>query len=305
MARPLVIVTEPLPEEPLAWLCERSEVIRAGAGTPEFDQSIGRAAGLVVRTYTTVDEPLLTRAPGLRVVGRAGVGLDNIDLRACRARGVEVVHTPDANTSAVAEYVFTLLLHRLRPIEPLSEPIPLPEWEARRTTRGAPREFNELTIGIVGFGRIGSRVGRIARAFGARVLFNDLRAIEESHGCEPTGLETLLSASDVVTVHVDGRPSNRNFFDASRFAFLRDDAWFLNTSRGFVIDETALAAWLHTHRCALAMLDVHRTEPIDASHPLLGLPNAELFPHAAAATRSARLRMGWVVRNVWNALTET
>lgn len=302
MARPLVIVTEPLPDEPLAWLGERCEVVCAGVGTPEFEQSIAHARGLVVRTYTTVDNALLGRAPALRVVGRAGVGLDNIDQTACRARGVAVVHTPDANTTAVTEYVFALLFRRLRPIEPLSGPIALPEWEARRTTRGAPRECNELTIGIVGFGRIGSRVGRIARAFGARVLFNDLRAIEQAHDCEAALLEALLSTSDVVTVHVDGRASNRNFFNAPRFALLRNDAWFLNTSRGFVVDESALADWLRAHPRGLAMLDVHRTEPIDAGHPLLGLPNAELFPHAAAATRSARLRMGWVVRDVWNAL---
>ncbi|MCL4222760.1 MAG: hypothetical protein KJZ65_15480 [Phycisphaerales bacterium] len=302
MARPLLIVTEPLPEEPLAWLRERCDVVCAGAGTPKFEQSIGRAQGLVVRTYTTVDDVLLGRAPALRVVGRAGVGLDNIDQAACQARGIEVVHTPDANTSAVAEYVFALLLRRLRPIEPLSRPIALPEWEACRTTRGAAREFNELTIGIVGFGRIGSRVGRIARAFGARVLFNDLRHIAQTHDCEAASLEALLSTSDVVTVHVDGRASNRDFFNAPRFALLRDDAWFLNTSRGFVVDESALAEWLHAHPHGLAMLDVHRTEPIDARHSLLGLPNAELFPHAAAATRSARLRMGWVVREVWNAL---
>lgn len=303
MRRPLVIVTEPLPEEVLAWLGERCEVVRAGADTPEFARSIAQAAGLVVRTYTAVDEALLDRAPRLRVVGRAGVGLDNIDQDACRARGVAVVHTPDANTSAVAEYVFALLLGRLRPVEPLDKPIALPEWEARRTTRGAPREFNELTIGLIGFGRIGSRVGRIARAFGARVLFNDLREIEQAHDCEPTDLETLLSRAEIVSVHVDGRASNRDFFGASRFALLRENAWFLNTSRGFVVDESALADWLRAHPAGLAMLDVHRTEPIDAVHPLLGLPNAELFPHAAAATRSARLRMGWVVRDVWQVLS--
>lgn len=305
MARPLVIVTEPLPDEPLEWLSDRCDVVRAGAGAPEFEQTIAQAAGLVVRTYTTVNEALLARAPGLRVVGRAGVGLDNIDQDACRVRGVAVVHTPDANTTAVVEYVFALLFRRLRPVEPLSKPIALPEWEARRTTRGAPREFNELTIGIIGFGRIGSRVGRIARAFGARVLFNDVRSIEQTHGCEPTSLEAILSQSDVVSVHVDARASNRNFFHAGRLAPLREGAWFINTSRGFVVDERALADWLRAHPAGLAMLDVHLTEPIDADHPLLGLPNAELFPHAAAATKSARLRMGWVVRDVWDVLKNT
>lgn len=304
MPRPVVIVTEPLPEEPLAWLDQQCEVIRAAPGSPAFENAVGQAAGLVVRTYTRVDSALLSMAPSLRVVGRAGVGLDNIDQHACHQRNIAVVHTPDANTTAVAEYVFALLFRRLRPVEPLAEPIPLSEWESRRTTRGAPRELNELTIGILGFGRIGSRVGRIARTFGARVLFNDLLDIEHAHGCEPTTLHDLLSQSDVVTVHVDGRPSNRDFINSDRLALLRPDAWFLNTSRGFVVDEPALAYWLRAHPTALAMLDVHRAEPIDSSHPLLGLANAELFPHAAAATKSARLRMGWVVRDVWHALSQ-
>lgn len=305
MPRPLVIVTEPLPDEPLAWLEQQCQVVRAAPGSPEFDAAIAEAAGLVVRTYTTVDAALLARAPALRVVGRAGVGLDNIDQTACRARNVAVVHTPDANTTAVAEYVFALLFRRLRPVEPLHQPIAIAEWEARRTTRGAPRELNELTIGIVGFGRIGSRVGRIARSFGARVLFNDLREVDDTHDCEPRPLHDVLADSDVVTLHVDGRASNRDFINADQLALLRPDAWLLNTSRGFVVDERALADWLRAHPSALAMLDVHRIEPIDAAHPLLAVPNAELFPHAAAATKAARLRMGWVVRDVWSSLARS
>lgn len=302
MSGRVVIVTEPLPDEPMQWLAERCRVIRAGVGEPEFERAIVHAEALVVRTYTRVDETLLARAPNVRVVGRAGVGLDNIDQTACQKRSIAVVHTPDANTSAVAEYVFALIFRRLRPVEPLECPIDLAEWEARRTTRGAPREFNELTLGIIGFGRIGSRVGRIARAFGARVLYNDIRPIEQEFGCGRADLDEVLARADVVSVHVDGRSSNRHFFNASRLAHLRGDAWFVNTSRGFVVDERALAAWLGDHPAAFAMLDVHETEPIDAQHPLLGLANAELYPHAAAATRSARLRMGWVVKQVWSVL---
>ncbi|GAB4385553.1 MAG: hypothetical protein Kow0022_11870 [Phycisphaerales bacterium] len=303
MTPPLVIVTEPLPDEPTAWLAERCEVVRAAPDSAAFESAIARADALVVRTYTIVDEALLARAPRLRVVGRAGVGLDNIDQQACRARNIRVVHTPDANTSAVAEYVFALLFRRLRPVQPLTEPVAPDEWEARRTTRSAVRELNELTLGIVGFGRIGSRVGRIARAFGARVLFNDIRPIAEPFDCGPAALDELLACADVISVHIDARASNYGFFDEAKLAQMRDDAWFINTSRGSVVDERALAAWLGAHPQGFASLDVHRTEPIDAAHPLLGLPNAELFAHTAAATRSARLRMGWVVRQVWEALS--
>jgi len=300
---PLVIVTEPLPAEPAAWLADRAEVVAAMPGDAKFEDAIARAEALVVRTYTTVDDALLARAPALRAVGRAGVGLDNIDQAACRARGVAVFNTPDANTTAVAEYVLSLILHRLRPLAPLAGATDLPAWEAARLANTASRELNEVTVGIIGFGRIGSRVGRIARAFDARVLFTDLLDIPHPHGCEQADLDRVLAEADILTIHVDGRPGNRRLIGADQLSRLKPDCHLINTSRGLVLDESALAAWLAAHPRAAADLDVHETEPIRAGNALLNLPNAALYPHAAAATRSAKLRMGWVVRDVWAHLS--
>jgi phosphoglycerate dehydrogenase-like enzyme len=328
-ARLLIIITEPIPDEPAAWLAERAQVVRTAPGEPAFESAIAQAAALVVRTYTRVDTALLDRAPNLRAIARAGVGLDNIDLPACAARDIKVLNTPDANTAAVAEYVFALILSRLRPIlhtpslstrgggfQPpcttptpiISSPMDLPTWEAARTAATAPRELGQLTLGILGLGRIGTRVARIARAFDMRVLFTDLLDIDAPPGipgipgCTQTNLPTLLAEADILTIHVDGRPENRDLIGEAELARLKPDALLINTSRGLVIHEPALAAWLSAHPAAHALLDVHTAEPVTEANPLLPLPNASLYPHAAAATTAAKTRMGWVVRDLWDHL---
>jgi phosphoglycerate dehydrogenase-like enzyme len=164
--------------------------------------------------------------------------------------------------------------------------------------------MNECSLGILGFGRIGRRVAEVASAIGFRVLYNDHLEIPESsrHGAEPVSLEKLLSESDVLSVHIDGRESNHGFLDAARYRLMKDDATLLNTSRGVVLDEVALAAWLSEHPRALAVLDVHAKEPFEADAPLLRSPNARLMPHLASRTRTALANMSWVVKDVWRVL---
>jgi phosphoglycerate dehydrogenase-like enzyme len=294
-----VAVTEPLTEECLRWLQERVSVTTAAPGDPAFEAVAGSLEGLVVRTLTRVDRPLLERLPRLRVVARAGVGLDNIDLPACRERGIQVVHTPDANTQAVVEYVLCLLCDALRPRLFLDKPVDTPAWERIRSEVCGERQMDELTLGILGFGRIGSRVAQVARAIGFRVLYNDLRTFAPSlrHGAEPVSAEDLFARSDVITLHIDGRPDNRRFVNASLIRHMRPEALLLNTCRGFVLDHEALADFLRMNPGAQALLDVHEPEPFTADHPLLGMRNAHLAPHLASRTRSAMDRMSWVVRD--------
>lgn len=275
-ARPLVIQTERLHSEAAAWLADRAELVVAAPGEAAFDARIGEAAGLVVRTYTQVDQALLERAPALRVVGRAGVGLDNIDLAACAARAVSVVYTPDANTRAVVEYVFALLLDALRPRTLLGEALEPVAWARMRREHVARRQLAGLTMGIYGLGRVGRRVAAVATALDMRVLYHDLLEIpaERRNGADPVSRRTLLRESDVVTVHVDGRRSNRGLVDAAALALMKPDAVLVNTSRGFVVDAAALAGWLESRPDALALLDVHEPEPFGADHPLLAVPNA-------------------------------
>ncbi len=304
--RPLVVQSEELSEHALLWLRERCDVVHCRpTQQPEFEEWIRRAEGLVVRTYTRVDAACLASAPMLRVVGRAGVGLDNIDVPACRARGVEVVHTPDANGDAVAEFVFVMLLDALRPRWYVDQPHTPERWSALRQGLIAPRQLGELTLGILGMGKIGRRVARIARAFSMRVLYHDLAEIPaiQREGAEPAAIDRLLGDSDVVSLHVDARAANRHLVNDAFLAKMRDSAVLVNTSRGLVVNAAALARWLRERPDAVALLDVHDPEPFDGTYALLGLPNARLTPHLAAATRTAHENMSWVVRDVWRVLT--
>ncbi|MCA9289974.1 MAG: hypothetical protein KDA25_02535 [Phycisphaerales bacterium] len=302
--RPVVVQTEHLSPAAAAWLDERAIRIERPPDDPGLEEVLVEAAGLVVRTYTIVDDALLDAAPRLRVVGRAGVGLDNIDVAACRARGIEVVSTPDANAQAVVEYVLRLVTEVLRPVMTLDEAVDGETWRSYRAAVVGRRELAGCTLGILGLGRVGSRLARVATALGMRVLYHDLLDIAPAarHGAEPASPAALMQQSDVISLHVDGRASNRHLVDASLLDRMKPDAVFVNTSRGFVVDAAALADALRSRPDATALIDVHEDEPFRASYPLLGLPNARLYPHLASRTNAAMERMSWVVRDVMAVL---
>ncbi|MDA0802857.1 MAG: NAD(P)-dependent oxidoreductase [Planctomycetota bacterium] len=305
MDRPLVIVTEPLAEGAAEWLAARCEVVRARPEESAFAEAAQRASGLVVRTYTQVDGALLDRLPQLKVVGRAGVGLDNIDLAATAARGITVHNTPDANTQAVVEYVLCLLCDSLRPRVFLDQPVAPDIWNEIRSDVVGLWQMDELVLGVLGLGRIGKRVAQVARAIGFEVVYHDLLDIptEHRHGATTVEVEALFAESDIVSIHIDGRPENRHFVGANLLEFLRPDAILINTSRGMVLDHDALAAYLRANPGAQALLDVHDPEPFTAENPLLALPNAHLAPHLASRTETAMENMSWVVRDVVASLS--
>lgn len=298
------IVTEELSEEPLAWLGERCRVVRAFPGDPAFEAHAETCTALIVRTYTRVNTDLLDRMPALRVVARAGVALDNIDVAACRKRNIEVVHAPGANSSAVAEYVFALLFDALRPRVFLDAPLGTPEWEAARKDLIASRQLADCRLGIWGFGRVGRLVARAAAGFGVETIYNDLLDVPESErsGATPVGRDELLESADIVTVHVDDRPANRGLVSTEAFGRMKPDVVFLNCARGLIVDPRAAAAFFWANRRALGLFDVHDPEPFGADYPLLGLPNVHLAPHIAAATERAKVSMSWVVRDVVRVL---
>lgn len=301
----LVIQTEHLAGEAASWLAGRCRLLVCPCGHPRFRDHLGDATGLVVRTYTRVDEPLLEAAPRLKVVGRAGAGLDNIDVAACRARGVEVVYTPDANTQAVVEYVYTLILPAVRTHDRLREAVDEDGWRRLRAGESNPRQASEMTLGILGLGRIGRRVAEVGRALGfERVVYNDLADIPpgERSGADPVPVERLFGEADVISLHVDGRPANRHFVGRDLIGCMKPQVVLVNTSRGFVVDSLVLAGFLGANPGATALLDVHEQEPIGADHPLLGVPNARLYPHQGASTTLADLNMSWVVRDVVTVL---
>jgi phosphoglycerate dehydrogenase-like enzyme len=302
---PLVLVTEDSDPTPLAWLKERARVVEAAPETPEFAAALPDADGMVVRTYTKVNAALLARAPKLRVVGRGGVGLENIDVPACRARGVEVVYTPDANTQAVAEFVVGLALQLLRPWAFFRDRAyePAEFKRLRDTLRGA--QLNELTVGVLGMGRVGRRVGQVAaNGFGARVIYNDLLDVRPHLTFPATAVDkpTLFREADVVSLHVTMVPGNEHLVGAPLLGLMKPTAILINTSRGEVLDDAALAAAIRGKTIAGAAIDVFDPEPPPADYPLLGLDNVLLTPHMAARTATAVENMSWVVRDVVDVL---
>jgi D-3-phosphoglycerate dehydrogenase len=259
----------------------------------------------VVRTYTRVDAALLDGAPKLRVVGRGGVGLENIDVRSCRRRGGEVVYTPEANTWAVGDFVFGYMLQLLRPWNFFNErAYPPAEFKRiRDTVRG--RQLDELTLGILGMGRVGRRVGLIAaRGFGMRVIYNDILDVGAMLDFPAAAVDkaTLYREADVLSIHVTMIPGNDNLVGAAELGTMKKDAIVINTSRGEVLDAAALAEALRQRRLAGAAIDVYHPEPPGKDFPLLGMDNVLLTPHLAARTYTAVENMSWVVRDVVEVL---
>ena len=300
-----ILVTEGSDPTPLAWLKERAVVVEAAPDSAEFNAALPEVTGMVVRTYTKVNAALLTRAPNLKVVGRGGVGIENIDVGACRARGVEVVYTPDANTLAVGDFVFGYALQLLRPWAFFKDRAYEPREfkQIRDTQRGV--QLNELTIGILGMGRVGRRMGSIAaHGFGMRVIYNDLLDVQAHlrFPATPVDKQTLFREADIVSLHMDMKPGNQKLVGPDLLAWMKPTAILINTCRGEVLDDSALAEALRHKKIAGAAIDVFDPEPPKADYPLLGLDNVLLTPHMAARTHTAIENMSWVVRDVVEVL---
>jgi phosphoglycerate dehydrogenase-like enzyme len=301
-AKPTIVVTEGLEKTPFAWLRENANVLEASWKEPAaLRAALAHADALIVRTYTQVNDSLLAAAPKLRVVGRAGVGLDNIDQPACKRRNIAVLSTPTANTRAVCEYVFNLLFTLSRPVVNLKESVSDEQFHSyRKTIRGL--ELSGKTMGILGMGRIGRGVGKIAWAMEMNVIYNDLVDVSAKidYPAKSVTKPELYENADILTVHVDHQPDNLNYHlvDAVVFSRMKPTAILINTSRGEVVDAADLAAALKTHRIAGAALDVHDPEPPGPDYPLFGVPNVLVAPHLAARTQGAMDRMSWVAKDV-------
>jgi len=290
-----ILVTEPLDAEALAYLSEHGRVVQC---EPErADDHLAEADALVVRTYTQVDEALLDRAPKLKVVGRAGVALENIDVPACRARGVEVVHTPEANTLAVVDYTISHIIAMNRRFWPMSGPMSAEAFLAERK-QSFGRFLADMTLGVVGVGRIGSRVGRAAAALGMTVLTNDIRPVQLDYAARAVDKTTLYAESDVVTIHVPLTDLTRRMINAQTLATFKDGAQFINAARGACVDTAALADALKAGKLSAATIDCHDPEPPPADYPLFGLDNVILTPHVAARVPAALAAMCQVVTDV-------
>ena len=293
--RPIILVTEPLDERSMEYLAARAEVRQIEIG--QLDEHIGVADGMVVRTYTQVTAELLERAPNLKVVGRAGVALDNIDVPACRARGVEVVHTPEANTLAVVDYTVRMIVELNRRFWPMTAPVTDEQFLAARH-KSYGRFLADMTLGIIGAGRIGSRVGRAAQALGMTVLYNDIRPVELDYPCRSVEKREIYARSDLVTLHVPLTELTRNLIDAEALRQFKVGGQLINCARGACVVAADLAAAIRSGGIGAAAIDCHEPEPPPGDYPLFALENVILTPHIAARVPAALAAMCDVVEDV-------
>lgn len=298
--RPTIVVAEGLSDAGMARLRSAGEVrVLPMCDRASLMSAVADCDALVVRSYARVTAAVIEAGARLRVIGRAGVGLENIDVSAARARGVTVVYTPAAATNAVAEHTVGLMLSLERRVVAGDAMVRAGRFlEARRSF--VSRDLRGLVLGVVGMGRIGSAVGRIcAGGLGMRVIYNDVRPVgTPPFAAEAVDKRRLWAESDVVTLHVPLTDETRGMMDATVFECMKTSATLVNTSRGGVVDGVALAAALRTGRPAGAAIDVHDPEPPEAGDPLLTAPNCLLSPHVASRTTSGLARMNDVVDDV-------
>lgn len=270
----------------------------------ELHALLGDCRALIVRNRTRVDTALLAQAPCLTVVGRLGVGLDNIDLDACAARDIAVIPATGANTLAVAEYVIAALLLLTRGAFLASARVANGEWPRQQLIGG---ELADRTLGLVGYGAIAREVAARARALGMTIAAHDPLLAADDPAWRDTQrcaeLRELLSVSDALSLHVPLTPATRHLIDAQALATMKPDAVLINTARGGVVDEAALAEALHAGRLAGAALDVFEQEPLPAGSVLSGVPNLILTPHIAGVTGEANQRVSALIaRKIREAL---
>ena len=290
-----ILVADQLAEDGVARLRELGEVeVRTGLDEEQLVAAIPEFDALVVRSQTKVTEAVLEAGKRLRVVGRAGVGVDNIDVSAATKRGILVVNAPRGNIAAAAEHTIALLLASARWIAQADASVRRGEWERSRYT-GA--EIRGKTVGIIGLGNIGTEVAKRAQGLEMEVIAFDPVVPQEraeQFNVELVSLDELLGRADFVTVHVPLLEGTRNLIDARGLALMKPTARLINAARGGIVDEVALADALRGGRLAAAAADVFAQEPPIGS-PLLELPNFIATPHIAASTAEAQASVAYDV----------
>jgi len=270
-----------------------SLVYREEPDEEELVNLVRDAEVLIVRSKPLVTRKVIYAGKKLKIIARAGVGLDNIDLDAARERGIEVINAPEAVTNSVAELTIGLMLSALRKIAYADRMMRRGIW-AKKESIGY--ELRGKTLGIIGMGRIGRAVARMARyGFGMKILYYDVircpKEFEEEVGAVYTDLDSLLRGADVVSIHVPLTPKTKHLINESRLKLMKKTAILVNTSRGGVVDTNALIKALREGWIAGAAIDVYEEEPLPPNHPLTKLENVVLTPHIGASTYEALERV--------------
>jgi len=274
-------------------LLDSAELVdRKGITAEELMEEIKNFDAVIVRGRTKITEAVLSAAPNLKVVGRMGVGVDNIDLEAARSHNVTVVNCPVATTVSVAELTMGLMLSLIRGITKADSGMKSGDW-LKKQLRGT--ELFQKTLGVIGFGHIGETVAKRAMAFDMKVIASDpVRPADEvkAAGAEPVSFEELLKQSDIITMHIPHIKATHHLLDDEAFSKMKDQVLVICAARGGVIDESALLAALESGKVAGAALDVFESEP-PGEHPLPLHPNVVATPHIGAQTKEAQLRAGF------------
>ncbi len=285
---PKVLICDAIAEDGVQILREAAEVdIKTGLKEAELVAIVGDYDGLMVRSATKITRPVLEAATKLQIIGRAGVGVDNIDVEAATERGVIVVNSPGGNTIAVAELVLGMMLALVRNVVPASHSMAQGQWK-RSALMGT--QLLGKTLGVIGVGRIGVEVIKRAQSFGMNVLGYDpflTNQRAKDLGIEALTIDEICERADFITIHTPLTKDTKHLFNAAQIARMKDGAFLLNCSRGGIIDEAALYDALKSGKLGGAGLDVYEQEP-PQDLPLRELPNVVLTPHLGASTEEAQ-----------------
>src|SRR5229473_2002982 len=269
---------------------------KPGMKPEELREAIGEYEALAVRSATKVTSDLLAAAPKLKVIGRAGTGVDNIDLVAATRRGVVVMNAPGGNSVSVAEHTVALILALARSIADASQSTRAGKWEKKKYSAG--RELAGKTLGVVGTGNIGQLVVQRAKAFGMKVIAYDPFLSSDAAlklGVEPVDLAGIFRRSDAITLHVPLTEQTRNMVNAATLLQMKPGALLVNCARGGLVDERALADALISKHLGGAALDVFENEPPPADHPLFSCENFIGTPHLGGSTEDAQQNVAVIV----------
>jgi (S)-sulfolactate dehydrogenase len=296
-----IVITEFMDERAVAQLAAVHDVLydpKLVDDAPRMLTEATTAHAFIVRNRTQVRGDLLAALKHCKVIGRLGVGLDNIDVPACEARGMQVIPATGANALSVAEYVVATAMVLLRGAYQSTADVTAGKWPRNALSNG--REVGGKTLGLVGFGSIGQLTAKLAQGVGMSVVaFDPMMAAEHpvfaQTGVRCVSLDSLTASADVISLHVPLLPSTRDLFNAQRIAAMKPGAVLINTARGGVVDEAALAAALKSGHLGGAALDVFGTEPVPAINPFDGCPNLLLTPHIAGVTAEANERVSFMI----------
>lgn len=300
-----IVVLDPISDEACRRLAEETGWTvekRLGLSPEELLTKVDDADVLIVRSSTQITPQVIEAARRLKVIGRAGIGVDNIDVEVASERGIRVVNTPGATTTSVAELTLGALLSLARSIHIADASMRRGEWKRNEL---AGFELKGKLLGVIGFGRIGREVARLAQAFGMRVVASD-PFLDESHtaGVHLHTLDDVLARADFITIHVPLDVENQGLLSREHLARMKRGAYLLNLSRGGLVDEEALVDMLDSGHLAGCALDTYATEPPGASiDRLRAHPRTLLLPHLGASTREGQIRVGMeLVDNVAKAV---